>query len=52
MSECVYACVDQEHNTWRCSCGLLTTFEADGPHENGWNVCPACAREIVQEEAE
>lgn len=51
MSECVYTCVDQEHNTWSSSCGLLSTFEVDGPIENGWNVCPACGREIFQEDA-
>lgn len=51
MSECVYTCVDQEHNTWSSSCGFLSSFEADGPRENGWNVCPACGREIFQEDA-
>ena len=46
-----YTCVDEEHNVWSClSCGHMERFEADGPAENGWNVCPKCGGII--EEAE
>ena len=38
-----YKLVDTEHNTWMCQeCGFMASFEADGPFENGWNVCPHC----------
>ena len=38
-----YKLVDPEHNTWMCQeCGFMASFEADGPFENGWNVCPHC----------
>lgn len=47
----LYNCVDEAHNVWRCfSCGHMERFEADGPAENGWNVCPKCGGFI--EEAE
>lgn len=47
----IYTCIDQEHNTWRCeACGHMETFEADGPTENGWDLCPSCGREIVVED--
>lgn len=28
----------------------METFEADGPTENGWDLCPACGQEIVAED--
>lgn len=50
-SDAAYICIDQDHNTWQCTaCGHMETFEADGPTENGWGVCPHCARRIVAEE--
>lgn len=43
----VYLRVDEDHNTFRCMrCGALESFEADGPYENGWDVCPHCGRRI------
>ena len=43
-----YKLVDQEHNTWMCQeCGFMASFEADGPFENGWNVCPHCGDAIL-----
>lgn len=27
--------------------GISRGFAADGPHENGWNTCPSCARMIA-----
>lgn len=43
-----YKLVDPEHNTWMCQeCGFMASFEADGPFENGWNVCPHCGDAIL-----
>ena len=43
-----YKLVDPEHNTWMCQeCGFTESFEADGPFENGWNVCPHCGDAIL-----
>lgn len=42
-----YELVDADHNVYRCAaCGNLEQFEADGPYENGWTVCPVCGREL------
>lgn len=44
----IYSCVDREHDAWRCGqCGYIENFEADGPVENGWNLCPGCGKEIT-----
>ena len=46
-----YQIVDKENNTWMCQeCGYLVDFEADGPFENGWNVCPHCGDMIDRAE--
>ena len=38
-----YKCVDKANNNWMCEvCYHMEKFEADGPIENGWNVCPVC----------
>lgn len=38
-----YENVDKINNVWKCRhCDYLQKFEADGPFENGWNVCPSC----------
>lgn len=38
-----YGRADRANNVWRCRrCGHLERFEADGPYENGWNLCPHC----------
>lgn len=38
-----YGRADRANNVWNCRrCGHLERFEADGPYENGWNVCPVC----------
>lgn len=43
-----YKLVDPEHNTWMCQeCCFMASFEADGPFENGWNVCPHCGDAIL-----
>ena len=43
MKRTPYRLVDREHNIWQCPvCGHLAQFEADGPYENGWNMCPHC----------
>ncbi len=43
-----YRLIDREHNVYQCGeCGHIARFEADGPHENGWNTCPSCARMIA-----
>ena len=35
--------MDDEHHVFQCgNCGTLWKFEADGPFENGWKVCPKC----------
>ena len=47
-----YKLVDQDHNTWMCQeCGYIASFEADGPFENGWNVCPHCG-DVIDDPAE
>lgn len=41
--------VDKKHNVWQCKCcGHLAQFEADGPFENGWKVCPACLEPVYE----
>ncbi len=48
-----YKLVDENHNTWACEkCGYIETFEADGPFENGWEICPHCGRHILEEDGE
>lgn len=50
-----YKLIDREHNVWRCPhCGHIERFEADGPYENGWKVCPSCCMMVLptEEEAE
>ena len=38
-----YKQIDKVHNVWQCRyCDYIQQFEADGPYENGWNVCPSC----------
>lgn len=45
-----YRLIDEKHNVWQCErCGHITQFEADGPMENGWHVCPCCARMIADD---
>lgn len=35
----------------RCErCGHMERFEADGPFEAGWNVCPVCVTPVRAEE--
>ena len=49
----IYKHIDKEHNVWQCTvCGHMTQFEVDGPHENGWNVCPVCVTPVRQEAEE
>ena len=44
-----YRLIDEASNTWMCQeCGFMASFEADGPFENGWNVCPHCGDMILQ----
>lgn len=38
-----YMPIDKANNVWQCRhCDYIQQFEADGPYENGWNVCPSC----------
>ena len=44
-----YSRADRAHNVWNCRrCGHLQRFEADGPFENGWNICPVCGGVILR----
>lgn len=44
-----YGRADRKHNVWNCRhCGHLQEFEADGPFENGWNICPVCAGMLLK----
>lgn len=44
-----YGRADRGHNTWNCRhCGHIEQFEADGPFENGWNICPVCGGWILR----
>lgn len=44
-----YGRADRAHNMWNCRhCGHLEQFEADGPYENGWNLCPTCGGTILR----
>ena len=44
-----YRLIDEASNTWMCQeCGFMASFEADGPFENGWNVCPHCGDVILR----
>ncbi|MCI2057230.1 MAG: hypothetical protein LKJ86_08815 [Oscillibacter sp.] len=41
--------MDDDHHVYQCwNCGSLWKFEADGPYENGWNVCPHCGLPIAR----
>lgn len=43
-----YTPADRDNNVWQCRhCSYLQQFEADGPYENGWNVCPSCGGLLV-----
>lgn len=45
--EAKYSCIDEQHNIWKCeNCGYMTSFEADGPEENGWDCCHSCGEKI------
>lgn len=42
-----YRCVDDDSNTYQCSgCGLLWSFESDGPFENDLDYCPKCGKPV------
>ena len=44
-----YGRADRAHNVWNCRrCGNLQQFEADGPYENGWNLCPVCGGVVLR----
>lgn len=44
-----YGRADRAHNVWNCRrCGHLQQFEADGPFENGWNLCPVCGGVVLR----
>lgn len=44
-----YGRADRKNNVWNCRhCGHLEQFEADGPFENGWNICPVCGGWIMK----
>ena len=44
-----YGRADRKHNVWNCRhCGHLQEFEADGPFENGWNICPVCTGMLLK----
>jgi hypothetical protein len=44
-----YGRADRAHNVFNCRhCGNLHQFEADGPYENGWNLCPVCGGTILR----
>lgn len=44
-----YGRADRANNVWNCRrCGYLHQFEADGPFENGWNLCPVCGGWILK----
>lgn len=44
-----YGRADRANNVWNCRrCGHIERFEADGPYENGWNVCPVCGGWILR----
>lgn len=48
-----YARADRAHNVWSCrNCGHIERFEADGPFENGWNICPVCGGWILRPSGE
>jgi hypothetical protein len=43
-----YHRIDRKHNVWQCrKCDHIEKFEADGPYENGWNICPVCGGTIL-----
>ena len=47
--ETKYRLIDEVSNTCMCQdCGFMASFEADGPVENGWNVCPHCGGVILR----
>lgn len=44
-----YGRADRANNVWNCRrCGHIEKFEADGPYENGWNLCPVCGGWILR----
>ncbi len=44
-----YGRADRANNVWNCRhCGHMERFEADGPFENGWNLCPVCGGWILR----
>ncbi len=44
-----YGRADRAHNVWNCRhCGHMQQFEADGPFENGWNLCPVCGGVVLR----
>ena len=44
-----YGRADRANNVWNCRhCGHMEQFEADGPFENGWNLCPVCGGFILR----
>lgn len=44
-----YGRADRAHNVFACRrCGYMQQFEADGPYENGWNLCPSCGGVILR----
>lgn len=44
-----YGRADRAHNVWNCRhCGHMQQFEADGPFENGWNLCPVCGGFVLR----
>lgn len=48
-----YHRIDGDNNVWQCRhCGYMQQFEADGPFENGWNVCPSCGGLLVTPKAQ
>lgn len=50
MDKAKYQLVDEVHNVWQCkACGHLARFEADGPFEDGWTLCPHCGRRLEEE---
>ena len=48
FSSARYQLIDRDNNVWQCRhCVYMQQFEADGPFENGWNVCPGCGGLLV-----
>ena len=48
MKTTTYNLVDPDNNVYQCdACNALHQFEADGPFENSFQVCPYCGRVIA-----